>query len=342
MKKQIILCTLLSSLILCGCTNNNSSSNNENNSTQQNTEAPTIKAPILSSSKAEDISNNNSKSPLVLDAVGDYSSSFVHIKDKLFASDEYNNYKTYIFDWEDASKVSNFKARISDAHIQSKEMIAYGDLIIYSNMKDNNYIYQYNATTDSSKRINNKSASSLMIDGSKLYYLDKESNLCCLSLDTFSDDVVMQYKTNKFTLTKGYILYQSNKDHKLYAFSPTTKDNFKITDFSVESFAVNDGYIYCSNSSDGDSLYIINPATYEAMKINDYHCEQIKQFNKKIYFINKNDINYLHVLQKNSDDYNDYTSKKISYDSINEYNFCDKSIFYQGNTDKNNIVMINE
>ncbi len=97
-------------------------------------------------------------------------------------------------------------------------------------------------------------------------------------------------KSGVFVQNEGWVYYSNSADgNKLYRIKPDQTMNSKLDDSEIRSLDVKDGWVYFSNASDNGKLYKIRIDGTEKTKLNDDKCSYISVAGNQVYYANESD-----------------------------------------------------
>lgn len=224
-------------------------------------------------------------------------------------------------------------------NFSAESITVISDIIYYTNLSDNKYIYSLDYEKNLNTKLSNMPAYNLISNDNSLYFINGTTQqLCKYNIQTNETQKLTSSRTGKFILADSYILFENIDDKsRLYTLDLSSNEIFKTTDFPVESFTVYDSTLLCINSIDNNSLYSINTNTYESKKIANIYGKSIKSDGSNLYFINKGKQDHLYSISLTDSGFN---TKAILSDSINNYYLTEENIFFERKTDVNNSFFI--
>lgn len=234
--------------------------------------------------------------------------------------------------------------------MSGSDLIKSEDKIYYCNDQDNSNIYFFEMEKFDENlkptKFNSFKSRDLVSTKDGLYYINESDRekIYFKSYDGEIEKAVTQDRAAKFIVSDYTVYYQNAMDgYSLYAMDLIEKKTYKLTDFSIESFAAVGGFVIVSNSDDNNSLYRIK-GTDIIEKISEYNARNIKvDLSKKendetsMYFTD--DTGNLYKMIFNKD--NTLKVNLITDSYVEDYHFTSNKIMIKTN-DNNDYESINK
>ncbi|MBE6054312.1 MAG: DUF5050 domain-containing protein [Clostridium sartagoforme] len=327
MTKKIILLSIASLFIFAGCTKDNNEAIEEKDKF------------TLSTSYKESTTNNKN-----INFLGNtYSNTkYVFLGDLLFFPDSKSNEKLSIAKLSEDIDIVDDKSIIDSFDYNVNTLTTDGTYIYFSSISNDNGIYKLDYQKKEITKIHDSSASEIVYNGDKLYYINsKDNKIYSYSIKDKEVKLLSSSTAGNFIINNNFILYRNLSDNsKLYSLSTDGSINFKITDFSIDSFVIYNNDILFSNSNDNNYIYSINTSTFEIKKVLNISASKLKQYENNIYFINNEDPNSIYLLTSNNES-NNFEYIKVFSSFVNDYYINEKRLFIESASDLDKVKIIN-
>lgn len=165
----------------------------------------------------------------------------------------------------------------------------YMNSIFYINKQDNNTIYSYSLSQNSSSKITQSSALAYAVCGDSIIYINKDDN------------------------------------YTLYSIYNTGEQNTKLTDSPITSFAICNNKLYFNSSNDNNYIYTSNLDGSQSSKLSNYPCNSLSCDKSYLYFLKSDDFNKLYRITFDGKNLTKLSNEiPSSYSLVDKYIFVNK------------------
>lgn len=128
-----------------------------------------------------------------------------------------------------------------------RDFIVYGDNIYFNYMGDDDSIWK---TTSNSYKLNDEPSYHLNIYRNNIYFNDTEDNICSISIDGGSKNIIGTDRASSILVDEGWLYYSNKNDNdKLYKMKIDGTNKTKLSNSSIFAFnVVGDWIVYVSNA----------------------------------------------------------------------------------------------
>ncbi len=326
MIKKFILPVIASSLLLVSC------------ATKSNEAIEEKKQSTLSTSYKENVTTDKKIAFLGKS----YSNNkYIFLGNLLFFPNPSNNERLSVAEIPQDSTNIHDDSIIDSFNYNVNSIVTDGNSIYFSSSSIDKGIYKLDYQSKEITNIIKDSAIEMVYYEDKLYYISSiDNNIYTYSIKEKERKLLSTSKTNNLIINNNSIIYKNLSDQaKLYCLTTDGSNNFKITDFPIDSFVIHNDDILFSNSNDNNYLYSVNPSTFETKKILDIQVSKLKQNDNNIYFINNEDPNTLYQLGQNNET-NKFEATKVFPYFINDYYTSNNLLFIEAAHSLDNIKIL--
>lgn len=153
--------------------------------------------------------------------------------------------------------VSNYNASIMKIKLDGSEydhlwgsprdFVVYGDDVYFNYMGDNDSIWM---TSSQDLKLNDEPSYHLNIYRNNIYYNDLQKNICSISINGGSKNIIGTDRASSILVDEGWIYYSNKNDNdKLYKMKIDGTSKMKVSDSSIVAFnIVGDWIVYVANA----------------------------------------------------------------------------------------------
>jgi tetratricopeptide (TPR) repeat protein len=172
-----------------------------------------------------------------------------------------------------------------------------GDLIYYSNLSDNGYLYKIKTDGTGKTKLNSENSSNINVVDGWVYYMNQsQSNyysLCKIQTDGIGETKLSSDQLSGLNVVGNWAYYENSSDNGyIYKIRTDGTGKTKLTSdktYTKDSICVVENWIYYTNRSDNSCLYKIRLDGSGRTKLNSDGTYCINVTGDWIYYINETD-----------------------------------------------------